>query len=184
MRIQESLVLFLIAGYIGLRYVVFGPLHWGSDALLLTNKFLSFSFVGLLFLQGLARWLPLEPATQTRDWQRLFLWGHVLASGVLLAGGAYPELVPQGVLEGRGQWLVLTGMVSLAFLFWPGVRCRPKRLGWSLAWLLAHLAVRGGPGWGTPEHWHGGLPPISLLAALMVLWTLASSKGRGKGSEV
>jgi DMSO/TMAO reductase YedYZ heme-binding membrane subunit len=76
------------------------------------------------------------------------------------------------------------GVIALFFLLSPALTTlpmMPKALGgwrWkrsqragyvALSLVLVHLVVLGLKGWLAPKGWHGGLPPISLVAAVAAL---------------
>ena len=47
---------------------------------------------------------------------------------------------------------------------------RGQRLGYvALAFVIAHLVALGLKGWLAPRGWHGGIPPISLVAVVAAL---------------
>ena len=79
---------------------------------------------------------------------------------------------------------VPVGVIALFFLLSPALTTlpmMPKALGgwrWkrsqragyvALSLVLVHLVVLGVKGWLAPKGWHGGLPPISLVAAVAAL---------------
>ena len=85
------------------------------------------------------------------------------------------------------------GAIALLFLLSPAVTTlpmMPKALGgwrWqrtqragylALSLVLVHLVVLGWKGWLAPEGWHGGLPPISLIAAVAALVPLLVKRKR------
>jgi DMSO/TMAO reductase YedYZ heme-binding membrane subunit len=56
---------------------------------------------------------------------------------------------------------------------------RSQRAGYvALVLVVVHLVVLGVKGWLAPKGWHGGQPPISLMAALVALVPLLVKRGR------
>ena len=47
---------------------------------------------------------------------------------------------------------------------------RSQRAGYiALALVVVHLVVLGVKGWSAPQGWHGGIPPVSLVAVVAAL---------------
>ena len=76
------------------------------------------------------------------------------------------------------------GVLALFFLLAPAVTTLPmmpkaiggwrwkrnQRLGYvALALVVVHLVVLGVKGWLAPQGWHGGIPPVSLVAVVAAM---------------
>jgi hypothetical protein len=166
------IVLLLIAcfAYATLRYVVFGDVTAAHLPAFVTNKALALAAAVALFPAALAR--HRGDGLGARGWEWLAGAGallHVLLSLAQLAPAVYPPLFADGRLNLTGELVVLSGVLA-AWLAWqmrgstggPGARLHVPLL---LA-LLVHAVARGLSGWLAPGSWPGGLPPISLLAAV------------------
>jgi DMSO/TMAO reductase YedYZ heme-binding membrane subunit len=83
------------------------------------------------------------------------------------------------------------GVVALFFLMSPAITTlpmMPKALGgwrWkrsqragyvALVLVVVHLVALGVKGWLAPRGWHGGLPPISMMALLVALTPLLAKR--------
>ena len=59
-------------------------------------------------------------------------------------------------------------MMPKAIGGWRWKRC--QRAGYvALALVVVHLVVLGINGWLAPQEWHGGIPPVSLVAVVAAL---------------
>ncbi len=105
---------------------------------------------------------------------------HVLMSLLLISPHYYPKLFHEaGKMNLTGElsigfgvlslWcLAVTAITSLPFMYdavgaerWQ----RGQRMGYlCLAFAAGHVLVMGVSGWLAPASWHGGLPPVSLVA--------------------
>jgi len=76
------------------------------------------------------------------------------------------------------------GVLALFFLLSPAITTLPgmpkaiggwrwkrnQRAGYiALALVVVHLVVLGVKGWLAPQGWHGGIPPVSLVAVVVAL---------------
>lgn len=169
-------------GYALVRYVVLGPVPLEHAPLFVTNKAAAFSGV-VLFAAALIS-APLQARRPSlRRYDRgvlaraggVLAVGHALASLVLLGPPTFPALFgADGRLTGRGEIAAALGVVSTVALVWQAHRAgawrRVRLLVLTLA--AAHAAFIGWPGWWAPATWHGGLPPITLLSALIAVSAL------------
>lgn len=154
----------VLFGYAILRYVVLGPVDASEIPLFIANK--SLSFAALTYFA-----LSLSLGRARPSWARGFgLLGtrlvlvHVVATPALFAMGHFEALWSL-----RGAAVLLLGALAAGALWWqhrhPAHRLVRLVRRAIVAVALLHVVVLGAPGWLTPERWHGGLPPITLLAA-------------------
>lgn len=138
----------------------------------ITNKALAFLAVWLLLL-GLLR--------RKSDGKIFFLAvfytavAHAMISVALMGKSYYTEFeAATGLFNAKGELMLLLGSIALAMFL--AIRHSIKPSTWLMPLLimttLAHVITFGLNRWGNIERWQGGLPPISLLAALTLLAAL------------
>jgi DMSO/TMAO reductase YedYZ heme-binding membrane subunit len=115
-----------------------------------------------------------------------FLAGvHALFSLALLSPAYYGKYFDDGGrLNLQGEIAMSAGVIALFLLLGPAVTTLPgmpraiggwrwkrnQRLGYAaLAFVVVHLVALGVKGWLAPQGWHGGIPPISLVAVVAAL---------------
>lgn len=170
--------------YAALRYVVVGPVPAAHLPLYVANKAAAFAGITLLGLALLVAPLGarlgslarLDRGVLARAGGALSA-GHALGSVLLLSAPRFPDLyAADGLLTGRGEVAMAAGVVATVALLWQGHRpgsWRRTRL-LVVAVAVAHAAAIGWPKWLAPASWHGGLPPITLLSALIGAGALAA----------
>ena len=195
----------LAIGYAALRYHIAGGVPWKDFPFFILNKGICLGALILLtfnFSLGPARNLGLpvsDPWLNAR--QALGMTGfllvlvHALMSFMLFSPAAYGKLFEvDGTLTGSAGISMLAGVLGFAFLwaynlsfqthlredeaFIRAITSRPVLIG---ALLLGgvHMVFMGYAGWLDPAGWHGGLPPISLVAfAFFAVGYLANLLGR------
>lgn len=159
--------------YALLRYVVFGPHSVAEIPLFVLNKSIavtSLALFGLALAEGRRR-----RRQRTRAFARVAIWlvlVHVVISSLLFVAGYYASLrFASGWLHSRGWLAILMGIAGVGTLLWLRGRgaqpwARMVRLLCVVLGLL-HVVFLGLPGWFTPDRWHGAMPPITLLSALI-----------------
>lgn len=182
--------------YAVLRYVVFGDVAPDNIPLFIMNKAVAVSGAVLLgaclSLSPLMRLAPrLRPWGRLRKHLGLAGFGlsalHVALTMLLLQPAYYAKLyAADGRFALQGELALLFGVGAMFALLFPAVTSlAPIRRDlaprtWRslqrlsiLAFALtgAHLFALGLPSWLAPATWIGGLPPITLLAALAVVAT-------------
>jgi len=185
--------------YAVLRYIVFGQVAPAQLPLFVLNKAAAFTGAALL-----ASCLAVTPLMRVwprlRPWGRLrkhlglagfaFSALHVLMNFTLMSPGYYAKLFgADGRMSFQGELAVLAGVLAFAALLLPAGTSVPAiRQGmaperWmalqrfsllALALTGLHLAALGVPTWLAPEKWPAGLPPITLIAAALVLTVLVA----------
>jgi len=110
---------------------------------------------------------------------------HALFSLSLLSPAYYGKYFDDvGRLNLQGECAMAFGVVALFFLLAPALTTLPgmpkaiggwrwkrsQRAGYiALALVVVHLVVLGFKGWLAPQGWHGGIPPVSLVAVVAAL---------------
>ena len=206
--------------YAVIRYHFAGDVEWRHFPLFILNKATSLAavfFVASSYLIGkIIRWHDHDPALRLVVIKFCGLMGFFLAavhaffSLCLLSPAYYGKYFDEvGRLNFRGEIAMAVGVLALFFLLAPAVTTfpgMPKAIGgwrWkrnqragyiALALVVVHLVVLGVKGWLAPQGWHGGMPPVSLVAVVVALVPLlvrrklehdrkARSRGSGEDSK-
>ena len=191
--------------YAVIRYHVAGPVPLRDFPLFVLYKALSLSAFVLLFFNfsfgplanlGLsvpARWLDARKAVGMTGFLLVLI--HALLSFLLFTPAVYAKFfTPEGGPTALAGWSMLAGVLAFVFLwaynlsfqshlrddarFIQAITSRRVLL---VALILGgvHLFLMGFEGWLDPSGWHGGMPPISLVAfALFVVGYGANLAGR------
>ena len=92
-----------------------------------------------------------------------------------------------GRLNLQGEIAMAVGVVALFFLLGPAITTLPgmpraiggwrwkrsQRAGYiAITFVVVHLVTLGLEGWLAPQDWHGGIPPVSLVAVVAALLPL------------
>ena len=182
-------VMFGIA-YAVLRYLVLGPVPWKDLPLFILNKGLSLAAFILLTLNFSigplnslgarvpASWLTARKALGMTGFLLVLI--HALMSFLLFSAARYKGFfVEDGTLTLAGGLAMLFGVLGFVFLWGYNlslqtflredsafIRFLTSRRTMLFGLVLGglHLLFMGYEGWLKPEGWHGGLPPISLVA--------------------
>lgn len=177
-------------GYAILRYHVAGPVPWKDFPFFILNKGISLAaFILLAFnfafgpFKNLgvpipSRWLDARKAIGMTGFLLVLI--HVLMSFLLFRPAVYKAFFEgDGTLTFNAGMSMLGGVLGFVFLwaynlsFQTHLREDKKFIGiiTSRGVLLGalvlggvHLFFMGYKGWMKPSHWHGGLPPISLVS--------------------
>ncbi len=181
--------------YAVVRYHFAGDVAWRHFPLFILNKATSLAaviFVACSYLVGkIIRWHDHDKALRLVVIKFCGLMGFFLA-GVhaffslgLLSPAYYAKYFDAGGrLNLQGELAMSAGVIALFFLMSPAITTLPmmpkaiggrrwkrsQRAGYvALALVVVHLVVLGWKGWLAPSGWHGGLPPISLVALVAAL---------------
>jgi DMSO/TMAO reductase YedYZ heme-binding membrane subunit len=203
-RIITVVLLFSI-GYAILRYHLVGPVPWKDFPFFILNKGISLAAFILLTcnfgfgpLNNLgvnvpAGWLNARKALGMTGFLLVLI--HVLMSFMLFSPSVYAKF-----FEANGTLTLLAGLSMLggvlAFVvlwaynlsfqthlredkaFIQFITSRTFLL-WALLLGGVHLVFMGYPGWLNPSGWHGGIPPVSLVAITVgVVGYIANLLGR------
>jgi hypothetical protein len=195
----------LSVGYAVLRYHVAGPVPWKDFPFFILNKgiclaaflllTLNFSLGSLnnLGLPVSPGWLNARKALGMTGFLLVLI--HVLMSFMLFSPAVYAKFfVENGTLTLLAGLSMLFGVLAFVVLWGYNMSFQTflredkafiqfitSRRFMLFALLLgaAHLLFMGYEGWLEPAGWHGGLPPISLVAfSFFVLGYLANLLGR------
>jgi len=179
-RYTKTAIVFAVAfGYAIVRYHVFGPHVAAQIPSYLLNKGASFAAVFYLLFSAHARF--------TNDLSGARYWGkaslvlaalHVFLSFPLWSFGYYdsffmtPDFKYTDMMNMKGEIALLTGAVASVVYLMISSR-RPRAITFlmtiAVTMVCMHVGVMGVMGWFTPEKWHGGLPPITLLSFLVAV---------------
>lgn len=192
--------------YAILRYHLAGDVDWRHFPLFITNKATALASVMLVassYLIGhLFRWHDDDKALRLVVIKFCGLMGfslaamHAVMSLLILRPGYLAKYFDEaGQLNFAGELGMVLGVIALFFLVMPTLSTLPmmpkalggkrwkraQRMGYlSLTLTLAHLIVLGWQGWVKPASWPGAIPPISLLAAIVVIAPLVVKRRRVK----
>ena len=181
--------------YAIIRYHLVGDVAWKHFPLFIVNKVTSLAavaFVAISYLVGkIIRRHDDNRALRLVVIKFCGLMGfflaaaHTLFSMCLLTPAYFAKYFDvSGRLNLQGEVALLAGVIALFFLLSPTIMTLPmmpkavggwrwkrgQRMGYlALILVLVHLVALGMKGWLAPKGWTGGLPPISLIAALIVL---------------
>lgn len=181
--------------YAVVRYHLAGDVAWRHLPLFILNKATSLAaviFVACSYLIGkIIRWHDHDHALRLVVIKFCGLMGFFLAavhaffSLNLWSPAYYGKYFDEaGRLNLQAEIAMAVGVVALFFLLSPAVTTAPmmaKELGgirwkrsqragyFALALVVVHLVFLGLKGWLAPQGWHGGIPPISLVAVVVAL---------------
>jgi DMSO/TMAO reductase YedYZ heme-binding membrane subunit len=181
--------------YAVIRYHFAGDVPWRHFPLFILNKATSLAavfFVACSYLIGkIIRWHDDDTVLRLVVIKFCGLMGFFLAvvhaffSLCLLSPAYYGKYFDDGGrLNLQGETALTVGVVALFFLLSPAVTTLPgmpkaiggwrwkrsQRAGYvALAFVVVHLVVLGIKGWLAPQGWHGGIPPVSLVAVVAAL---------------
>lgn len=181
--------------YAVIRYHVAGSVPIKDFPLFILNKALSLAaFVLLTFnfafgpLANLgaplpARWLDARKAIGMTAF--LLVLVHALVSFLLFSPAVYAKFfTPEGTVTLLAGWSMLAGVLGFVFLWAYNlsfqtflrederfIRALTSRRVLLVALILGgvHVFLMGFEGWLAPSSWHGGMPPISLVAFVFFL---------------
>jgi DMSO/TMAO reductase YedYZ heme-binding membrane subunit len=185
-----SVVLALSIGYAILRYHIVGPVPWKDFPMFILNKGLCLAAFLLLTLNFALGPLSNLGAPVPQGWLNarkamgmtgfLLALMHVLMSFMLFTPAVYGKFFAEnGTLTLNSGLSMLFGVVAFVVLWAYNmsfqtflreeqafVRFITSRKFMLFAIMLGavHLFFMGYEGWLKPAGWHGGLPPISLVA--------------------
>jgi len=203
-RIISAVLLFSI-GYAIVRYHIAGPVPWKDFPFFILNKGISLAaFIMLTFNFGLGPlnnlgfkvpigWLNARKALGMTGF--LLVLVHALMSFMLFSPSVYAKFFEEnGTLTLLAGLSLLTGVLAFVVLwgynlsfqthlredkaFIQFITSRTFLL-WAMLLGALHLVFMGYEGWLSPSGWHGGIPPVSLVAiAIFVAGYIANLLGR------
>ena len=180
----------LSLGYAILRYHIFGPVPWKDFPMFILNKGLclaAFILLTLNFALGplsnlgvrvSSGWLGARKALGMTGF--LLVMVHALMSFLLFSPAVYGKFfADDGTLTLLSGLSMLGGVLAFVVLWGYNMSFQTflredkafiefitsrKFMLFALLLGAAHLFFMGYEGWLRPQAWHGGLPPISLVA--------------------
>jgi DMSO/TMAO reductase YedYZ heme-binding membrane subunit len=181
--------------YAVVRYHLAGDVPWRHFPLFILNKATSLAaviFVSCSYLIGkIFRWHDQDKTLRLVVIKFCGLMGffmaavHAFFSLCLLSPAYYGKYFDDGGrFNLQGEIAMAVGVLALFFLVAPAVTSLPgmpkaigswrwkrnQRAGYvALVLVVAHLVVLGVKGWLAPGGWHGGIPPVSLVAVVVAL---------------
>lgn len=190
--------------YAVVRYHFAGDVPWRHFPLFILNKATSLAsviFIACSYLIGkLIRWHDHDKALRLVVIKFCGLMGFFLAAGhalfslCLLSPAYYEKFFDDaGRLNLQAEIALSVGVIALFFLLSPAVTTLPmmpkaiggvrwkrsQRAGYTaLALVVVHLVAMGWKGWLAPQGWHGGIPPVSLVAVVVALVPLLVKRKR------
>ena len=200
-----TIVLLLSIGYAIVRYHVVGPVPWKDFPFFILNKGVSLAaFIMLTCNFGFgpmrnlginipAGWLNARKALGMTGFLLVLI--HALISFVLFSPAIYAKFFEDnGTLTLFGGLSMLGGVLAFVVLwgynmsfqthlredkaFIQFITSRTFLL-WAMLLGAAHLVFMGYEGWLDTSGWHGGVPPISLVAiSIFVIGYIANLLGR------
>jgi hypothetical protein len=200
-----SLTCLLSIGYAILRYHVFGAVPWKDFPFFILNKGIALSAYILLAINFTLgplnnlrfrlseRWLNSRKSVGMTGF--LLVLAHVLISLLLFSKEVYGKFYEtDGTLTLNAGLSMLSGVLAFIILWLIHmsfqtfmredrrfIQLIASRSFLLIAFLLgaSHLFFMGYKGWMDPSGWHGGLPPISLVAfAFFLLGFIINLFGR------
>ncbi len=200
-----SVVLFFSIGYAIVRYHIAGPVPWKDFPFFILNKGLSLAAFVLLTcnfgfgplnnlgLRVPVGWLNARKALGMTGF--LLALVHALMSFLLFSPTVYTKFFEaDGTLTLLASLSMLAGVLAFVVLwgynlsfqthlredkaFIQFITSRTFLL-WAMLLGASHLVFMGYEGWLSPSGWHGGIPPVSLVAiAIFVAGYIANLLGR------
>ena len=200
-----TLVILFSIAYAIVRYHVVGPVPWKDFPFFILNKGISLAaFILLVCNFGLgplnnigvpvpAAWLNARKALGMTGF--LLVLVHALMSFMLFSPSVYKQFfVADGTLTLLGGLSMLGGVLAFVTLwgynmsFQTHLRDDKKFIEfitsrtfllWAMLLGASHLFFMGYKGWLDPSGWHGGMPPVSLVAfTFFVLGYIVNLFGR------
>ncbi len=196
-----TLVILFSIAYAIVRYHVVGPVPWKDFPFFILNKGISLAaFILLVCNFGLgplnnigvpvpAAWLNARKALGMTGF--LLVLVHALMSFMLFSPSVYKQFfVADGTLTLFGGLSMLGGVLAFVVLwgynmsfqthlrddkaFIQFITSRTFLL-WAMLLGASHLFFMGYKGWLDPSGWHGGMPPVSLVAfTIFVLFSYSA----------
>jgi len=200
-----SVVLIFSIGYAIVRYHVAGPVPWKDFPFFILNKGFSLAAFILLTLNfGLGPlnnlgakvppgWLNARKVMGMTGFLLALI--HVLMSFMLFSPSVYAKFFEaNGTLTLLAGLSMLGGILAFVVLWAYNMSFQThlredkkfiryitsrKFLLWAMLLGAAHLVFMGYKGWMNPVGWHGGIPPVSLVAiSFFVVGYIANLFGR------
>ena len=158
--------------YTIVRYHIFGPVLWQDLPVFTFNKILIFSALILWTLKGYKSFEIIEKPN-VLNLIKFFVALHILLSSIVIKPYYLKSFFTDNGLSLSGNLSVWAGVMA-ATVFFCG---KLLKLSQSMRFLLLtvlialHLLFMGGASWVQPGTWYGGMPPITLVSFVLVVYT-------------
>ncbi len=193
---KNVIILFLLSLlYSILRYNIFKGIAWSQLPLFIVNKAVSLSAV-LLMATSLFAGRKISVDERYKELAMRYGWAgfqfivvHTLLSLILLNPGYYEKFYQTGRLTFKAELFLLFGVMAFVLLviysinaalqrwgvepFHPGVANSSIRTA-AVIFIAGHLFVMGFNGWFNIAYWPGSLPPITLIAFIVIFIILSA----------
>ena len=183
--------------YAIIRYNIIKGTPWQNLPLFIFNKAFALAsviIIGISFLLG-----PMAKISPKKFSQKLYLRKslgligftiaalHALISLLIFNPSYYPKFFAEGKLTLGGELSMLFGVLAFFIFAFVAITSLPsiensmdkkrwlsiQRSGYlAFFFVLLHVFFMGFKGWLVPADWPGGLPPISLIAFVIIAFVL------------
>jgi hypothetical protein len=178
---------FFSISYAILRYNIFGQVPWKDLPFFILNKAISLTAIILFTISSISsflnknkvqiaqKWIDSSAAIESISFSLIII--HVFISLMLFKAEIFMKFFEEnGTLNLLGGISMIDGIISFVLLWviklnsLPNTKNNyalyffPKAISVVMIFIIIHLFFMGYSGWVTPEKWHGGMPPISLIA--------------------
>lgn len=175
-----ALIFLFTAFYAITRYHVFGPVLWQDLPVFTLNKILIFSAVFLWALNQ-THWVKTGDKSRIFIYIKVLIGLHILFSSIILKPYYLKSFFTSlGGLSLTGNLSLSAGVLAAALFFGrPYLNFKPKSLSILILIFVAfHLFFMGWHSWLTPARWYGSMPPITLIAFLLITFILFKKNRR------
>ncbi|NOR76280.1 MAG: hypothetical protein GQ525_14130 [Draconibacterium sp.] len=173
--------------YAILRYNIFGQVPWKDLPFYILNKAISLTAIILFTVISIfkslnksrvhfaQKWIDSRTIIEPISFSLVII--HVLISLMLFKSEIYAKFFEEnGTINLLGGISMIAGIISFVLLWSLKQKSLantknsytsnffPTIFNVVMIFIMVHLFFMGYNGWVTPEKWHGGMPPISLIA--------------------
>ena len=157
--------------YTIVRYHIFGPVLWQDLPVFTFNKILIFSALILWTLKGYKSFEIIEKPN-VLNLIKIFVALHILLSSIVIKPYYLKSFFTDNGLSLSGNLSILSGVMAATVFFGGKLLHLSQSMRFILltGFIALHLIFMGAPSWLQPETWHGGMPPITLISFLLVIY--------------
>jgi len=181
-QLKILLVLFFAGIYTIVRYHIFGPVLWQDLPVFTFNKIVIFSALILWTINGQNRFRFIDKK-RLLNLIKILVALHILLSSVVIKPYYLKAFFsPEGGLSLTGNLTIWAGIMA-ALIFFGGKLLQlgqPQRFFYFTILVASHLMFMGGKSWLHPETWYGGMPPITLISFMLVVFAWIKAVRRKK----
>jgi len=170
-NIKIGLIILVAGLYAIVRYHVFGPVLWRDLPVFTFNKILIFSVLILWSLKG-HQFFKLVEKPLVLNLIKIFVALHILLSQIVLKPYYLKSFFADDSLSLSGNLSVWAGAMAAAVFFGGKLIQLSQALRFLLltGFIALHLIFMGGASWLQPQTWYGGMPPITLISFVLVVY--------------